>query len=151
MVLFGISISMIVFWLVIALIMLIVEALTAGLTTIWFAGGALVSAISVFFGTSLIIQILIFAVISLVLLFTTRPVYLKHFKLSDMEKTNVESLVGKQVIVSETIDNLKATGQVKVKGLEWTARAADETDIIPQGTEVTINEVSGVKLIVSRI
>ena len=94
---------------------------------------------------------MIFAVISLVLLFTTRPVALKHFKLSDMEKTNVESLVGKQVIVSETIDNLKATGQVKVNGLEWTARAADETDIIPQGTEVTINEVSGVKLIVSRI
>ena len=67
-----------------------------------------------------------------------------------MEKTNVESLIGKQVIVSETIDNLKAAGQVKVNGLEWTARAADEEDIIPAGTEVTIKEVSGVKVIVSR-
>ena len=140
-------ICQLIIWSVIFMVCIIIEIITLGLTTIWFAGGALVSAISVFFGTSLIIQILIFAVISLVLLFTTRPVALKHFKLSDMEKTNVESLVGKQVIVSETIDNLKAT----VNGLEWTARAADETDIIPQGTEVTINEVSGVKLIVSRI
>ena len=144
-------ICQLIIWSVIFMVCIIIEIITLGLTTIWFAGGALVSAISVFFGTSLIIQILIFAVISLVLLFTTRPVALKHFKLSDMEKTNVESLVGKQVIVSETIDNLKATGQVKVNGLEWTARAADETDIIPQGTEVTMNEVSGVKLIVSRI
>ena len=136
-------ICQLIIWSVIFMVCIIIEIITLGLTTIWFAGGALVSAISVFFGTSLIIQILIFAVISLVLLFTTRPVALKHFKLSDMEKTNVESLVGKQVIVSETIDNLN--------GLEWTARAADETDIIPQGTEVTINEVSGVKLIVSRI
>lgn len=125
-------ICQLIIWSVIFMVCIIIEIITLGLTTIWFAGGALVSAISVFFGTSLIIQILIFAVISLVLLFTTRPVALKHFKLSDMEKTNVESLVGKQVIVSETIDNLKATGQVKVNGLEWTARAADETDIIPQ-------------------
>ena len=119
-------ICQLIIWSVIFMVCIIIEIITLGLTTIWFAGGALVSAISVFFGTSLIIQILIFAVISLVLLFTTRPVALKHFK-------------------------LQATGQVKVNGLEWTARAADETDIIPQGTEVTINEVSGVKLIVSRI
>ena len=145
-------ICQLIIWSVIFMVCIIIEIITLGLTTIWFAGESFgIWPISVFFGTSLIIQILIFAVISLVLLFTTRPVALKHFKLSDMEKTNVESLVGKQVIVSETIDNLKATGQVKVNGLEWTARAADETDIIPQGTEVTINEVSGVKLIVSRI
>lgn len=143
-------VTQLIIWSLIFAICLIIEIITLGLTTIWFAGGALVAAISVFFNAAFVIQVLIFAVVSLVLLITTRPIALKHFNLSNMTKTNVESLIGKQVIVTETIDNLKSTGQVKANGLEWTARSANETDIIPEGTEVTIDSVSGVKLIVSR-
>jgi hypothetical protein len=143
-------VTQLIIWSLIFAICLIIEIITLGLTTIWFAGGALVAAISVFFDAAFVIQVLIFAIVSLVLLITTRPIALKHFNLSNMAKTNVESLIGKQVIVTETIDNLKSTGQVKANGLEWTARSANETDIIPAGTEVTIDSVSGVKLIVSR-
>jgi membrane protein implicated in regulation of membrane protease activity len=131
-------------------ICIIIEIITMGLTTIWFSGGALIAAISVFFHATIFVQVFLFAVVSLILLFTTRPIAKKHFNSENMEKTNVESLVGQHVLVTGTIDNIKSTGQVKVNGLEWTARAVND-DIIPEGTVVEVVEVSGVKLIVSRI
>ncbi len=141
-------ITQLIFWSVIFALCIIVEIITLGLTTIWFAGGALIAGITALFSVTFTIQVLIFIVISLVLFFTTRPIARKHFNSDNMEKTNVESLIGREVIVTSAIDNLHSAGQVKVNGLEWTARSADN-EIIPEGSLVKINEVQGVKLIVT--
>lgn len=138
----------VVFWLVIFAVCLIIEIATLGLTTIWFAGGALVSTIIAMCTDSFSLQIFIFSIVSLILLFTTRPVAKKYFS-RKMEKTNVESLIGKHIIVTSDIDNLKSIGQAKVNGLEWSARSATN-EVIKTGTEVEIVEVSGVKLIVKK-
>ncbi len=143
-------ITQLIFWSVIFALCIIVEIITLGLTTIWFAGGALIAGITALFSVTFTIQVLIFIVISLVLFFTTRPIARKHFNSDNMEKTNVESLIGREVIVTSAIDNLHSAGQVKVNGLEWTARSADN-EIIPEGSLVKINEVQGVKLIVTKI
>lgn len=135
-----------ILWAVIFAICIILEIISLGLTTIWFAGGSLVALITALCHGSLPLQILLFAIVSLVLLFTTRPIAKNHFN-QKVQKTNVEELIGKQVIVTQTIDNVHNAGQVKVNGLEWSARAKNN-DVIPADTIVTIEEVAGVKLIV---
>lgn len=137
-----------IIWAIVFAICIIIEIATLGLTTIWFAGGAVIAALSAFLSISFLVQVLIFAIVSLILLFTTRPIAKKHFN-GKMEKTNVESIIGQKVVVTQTINNLTSEGQVKVNGLEWTARAQNN-DIIPEGTLVQVDHVSGVKVFVSK-
>ncbi|HBA47461.1 MAG TPA: NfeD family protein [Lachnospiraceae bacterium] len=139
--------EVLIFWLVLLILCIGIEVLTLGLTTIWFAGGALVSIFANLLYAPIFVQIILFFVVSLVLLFFTRPVAVKYFN-KDRVKTNVESMVGRQAIVTEEIDNLKAAGQVTVNGQEWTARSWDEKVKIPVGAIVTVRAVGGVKLIV---
>lgn len=137
-----------IIWLVVAAIMVIAEMLSLGLTSIWFAGGAFVTAILAVVGVPFVPQLVCFAVVSLVLLFVMRPLAKDKF-MKDIEKTNVDSLIGKQGIVTETIDNLKATGAVKLNGVEWTARSADTSEI-EKGQTVVVEKIEGVKAIVRR-
>ncbi len=134
-------------WLGILAFLLIVEAVTAGLTTIWFAGGALVAAVAAYAGAGFAIQVILFLVVSLILVIFTRPVALRIMN-REVEGTNVNSLPGKRAVVTRDIDNLAQTGQVRLNDVEWTARANRDDHIIPQGTVVKILEVKGVKLIV---
>ena len=134
-------------WLLLAAIFIVIEIITLGLTTIWFAGGAFVAAIAGACGTNLIVQVVLFLVVSIVLLVLTRPLAVKHLD-SKTEKTNAEALVGQSAVVLQEIDNLKETGQAKINGMEWTARAKEDSMIIPAGTAVRIVEIQGVKLIV---
>lgn len=134
-------------WLVLLIVFLIIEVATLGLTTIWFAGGALVAIIAAILHVPVAVQIILFFLVSLVLLFFTRPVAVKYFN-KDRIKTNVESLVGKRGIVTEEVDNIHAKGQVTVNGQEWSARSLVENETIPQGAVVTVMAISGVKLIV---
>ena len=97
-------------------------------------------------GAGLAVQALLFVVVSVVLLAATRPLAVKFFN-KDREKTNAESLIGKQAVVLEGVDNLKAQGLVCVNGQEWTARAVDGI-AIPKGAQVEIVDISGVKLLV---
>lgn len=136
-------------WLIIAAFLIIVELGTMGLTSIWFAVGAFAAAITTQFTNNLWIQLIVFMVLSIILWIFTRPIAVKHLNLGK-EKTNVDSLAGQKAIVTTTIDNLQATGQAKVNGLEWTARSADDS-IINAGETVIIKEVEGVKLIVEPI
>lgn len=136
-----------IIWLGILVVMAVIEIITLGLTTIWFAGGALVAFIASLLGANLPVQIVLFLVVSVVLLICTRPIAIKYFN-RDRVKTNVDSLIGVSGIVLEDINNLHATGLVQVRGQEWTARATDE-GTITKGTEVVVTEISGVKLIVS--
>lgn len=135
-----------IFWLIVIVVMAVIEIITLGLTTIWFAGGALVAFLASLFGANVLIQSILFVVVSILLLAVTRPLALEFFN-KGRTKTNVESLIGKTAVVLQEINNLKAQGMVQVDGQEWTARAADET-VIPKETLVEIMEISGVKLLV---
>ncbi len=134
-------------WLLMAAIFIVVELVTLGLTTIWFAGGAFVAAIAGACGANLMIQVILFLVVSILLLVLTRPLAVKHLD-SKIEKTNSEALVGQTAVVLQEIHNLNGTGQAKINGMEWTARAKNEDEVIPVGATVKVVEISGVKLIV---
>ena len=136
-------------WLGILAVLLVIEAITAGLTTIWFAGGALIAAIASYVGAGVMAQILLFLCISLVLLIFTRPVAMKYFNKETIQ-TNANSLIGKKVVVIQDIDNLAQTGQVRINDIEWTARTADDSQKIGKGAVVLIEEIRGVKLIVKQ-
>jgi len=134
-------------WLITLGVCVLIELCTLGLTTIWFAGGSLVAAGLAALGMPEIVQILAFFVVSIVLLVFTRPVAMRYFN-TKRSKTNVDTMIGKQAIVTKAIDNLKAKGQVTVDGMEWTARSAEDGNNIPDGAVVTVVAVEGVKLIV---
>lgn len=135
------------FWLIVLIICIGIEIPTMGLTTIWFAGGALVAIFAAIVGAPIWLQAVIFIVVSLLLLFFTRPIAVKYFN-KDRVKTNVESMVGRQAIVISEINNLQGIGQVTVSGQEWSARSADERVNIAVGAVVTVVAINGVKLIV---
>ncbi len=137
-------------WLVILVVLILIELATMGLTTVWFAGGALVAALIAVFNGPLWAQIGAFVVVSLLLLIFTRPIAMKYFNV-DRTKTNTESLIGKQAIVTERIDNLKSQGSVIVNGLQWTARSLQHNQDIQEGAVVEIRDIQGVKLIVEPV
>ncbi|MDD7220355.1 MAG: NfeD family protein [Clostridia bacterium] len=134
-------------WLGILAVLLLIEAITAGLTTIWFAGGALIAAVASYFGADLVVQLLLFLCVSLVLLIFTRPLALRYFN-KKTTQTNVNSLIGKKAVVIQDIDNLAQTGKVQINDIEWTARSADDGKKISKDAIVLIREIHGVKLIV---
>ena len=139
--------SLTTIWLIVFVACIVIEIITMGLTTIWFAGGALFAAIGAALGAPLFLQIVLLIAVSLVLLYFTRPIAVKYFN-KDRVKTNVESLIGKQAIVISEIDNLQGIGQVTVGGQEWSARTVKEGITLPVGSVVIIRSISGVKLIV---
>lgn len=136
-----------IIWLILFIVFVIVEIATMGLTTIWFAGGALFATVAALFHAPIYVQVTLFLVVSVILLIFTRPIAVKYFN-KDRIKTNAEGLIGKQGIVISEIDNLEGIGQVTVNGQEWSARASDEGVKIPVGAVVEIVSISGVKLIV---
>lgn len=138
---------MLIFWMVLLILCIGIEVLTLGLTTIWFAAGALVAIFAALLYMPIFVQVILFLVVSLVLLFFTRPIAVKYFN-RDRVKTNVESIVGRQAIVTGEIDNIQAMGQVTVSGQAWSARSWDDRVRIPEGTVVIVAAISGVKLIV---
>ena len=136
-----------IIWLALTAVLLIIEIATLGLTTIWFAAGALFAFFAALLGMNLGIQIGVFVVVSVVLLFFTRPLAVKYLNTKTI-KTNTEALVGKTARVIVDINNLKSQGQVVINGLEWTARSSDDTVVFKIGDAVTIVGIEGVKLIV---
>lgn len=139
---------MIVVWLVVSAALIVAEIISLGLTTIWFAIGALAAALVAFLGAGISIQLIVFAVLSLVFLIFTAPVARKHF-MRQPEKTNVESLVGMIGVVTDAIDNLKSEGTVSLNGQEWSARS-ESGENIEKDCRVSVVSISGVKLIVKR-
>lgn len=138
-----------IFWLILFVVLLIIEILTLGLTTIWFAGGALVAFILAFVGFDLPVQIIVFLLVSILLLVLTRPVAIKFFN-KERQKTNAESLIGQKAVVIEKIDTLHGVGRAEVNGMEWSAKADEAGQIIEAGEIVVIEGIQGVKLIVKK-
>ncbi len=140
----------VILWIVVLIVSIVVEIITMGLTSIWFAGGALIALIVALIHGPFWLQIVLFVAVSLALLFITRPLATKYFN-KFRQKTNAESLVGDKAVVKETIDNLNSVGHVSVNGNEWPARSDRPDEIIPEGTTVVIRRIEGVKLIVSPV
>jgi membrane protein implicated in regulation of membrane protease activity len=126
-------------WLIAAIVLVIIELLTAGFGVICFAVGALFSALAAFLGVdSLVWQLLIFAVASVLCFIFLRPVVLRFLdKKSKDVKTNADALIGKTAIVSETIDSSANQGRVAVDGDDWKAVSADGS-VINKGEKVEI-------------
>ena len=134
-------------WLILLACFLVVEAITVGLTTIWFAGGALVAGIASGLGAGILIQWVLFLIVSLALLIFTRPMAVRYMN-KGVPKTNVNSLIGERAVVIQKINNLEQTGQVRINDIEWMARTSSDEVTIPEHAIVTIEDVQGVKLIV---
>lgn len=144
---FGVSVSTMLFWLAVMVIMLVIEIATLGITTIWFAGGALAAFFLAMLNVPFVIQIIVFLVVSLILLIFTRPVAVKYFN-KDRARTNVEGMIGRQAIVVSEVDNLQGIGRVTVGGQEWSARTPRDGIVLPVGAVVIVKAVNGVKLMV---
>ena len=137
-----------ILWLAILIICIVIEVATVGLTSIWFAGGALIAELAQLLNAPFWLQTVLFFAVSLVLLFVTRPLAVKYIN-KNRTKTNVDSLIGKQAVVIEPIDNVSGQGRVLVQGMEWMARTADDGEKIASDAVVNIQSVNGVKLIVT--
>ena len=138
-----------IIWLVILIVLLVIEVITLGLSTIWFAGGALAAFIAALLGANVAVQVVLFLAVSIILLIFTRPVVMRMLN-KHKTATNAESLIGEQAIVTQTINNLMGRGEVFINGLEWMARSQQDNDTIEKDTVLRILRIDGVKLIVER-
>lgn len=133
-------------WLGIMIALLVIEAITVGLTTIWFAVGALVAMIASILGVGMWGQVILFFVVSLVLLIFTRPMAIKYMN-PQRTKTNYEDIIGKTVKVTENVDNVNATGSAVLNGQEWMARMQKDEVTLAVGEFAEVVAIEGVKLI----
>lgn len=147
-VIFGLNISYPILWIILAVIFGIIETFTLGLTTIWFAAGALVAMLGALINLPFIVQILIFLISTGIFLYYTRPIAKEYLKIG-ATKTNVNSVIGETGIVIKKIAPYN-TGQVKVSGQIWTAKSLDNEEI-DENLKVEVVRVEGVKLIVKKI
>ena len=142
------NISWWIIWLVIAVVMFVIEAVTTGLATLWFGIGAVVAMIMDLCGASVASQIIVMAVISAVCfavcMIWIRP-KLESLRKKNIQHTNADRLIGREGIVIVPLNATEGKGQVKVDGQIWSAKA--DTDIA-EGVKVTVRSIEGVKLVV---
>lgn len=136
-------------WFALAVVFLLIEGNTVMLVSVWFAAGGLVAMLAALLGAPFWLQLILFLGISAGLLALLRPLVRKYLK-PKITATNVDSLIGSQGYITETVDNLAATGQVKLGAMPWTARSTDGTPI-ETGTLVRVDRVEGVKAFVSPV
>ena len=142
---------MTIFWLAAFIVFAIGEAVTVGLVSVWFAVGALAGLFAAALGAGLWLQIAVFLGVSALALALFKPLSSKFLK-PKISATNADRVIGSPALVTETIDNAQAQGQVKVKvnGQIWTARSAQDV-VIPTGRDVKVLRIEGVKVIVEAI
>ena len=136
-------------WLAIIIVLIGIEIVTVGLTTIWFAIGALVAILVAVLGGGFILQVAVFLVVSLGMLIFTRPFAMKYINTTHF-KTNYEGIIGKIVRITQDVDNISATWAAVVNGQEWTVRSTQDDILIPAGSLAKVVSISGVKLIVEK-
>ena len=134
-------------WFALTVILLIAEAATVTVISLWFAAGALAAMVTALLGAGLWVQAVVFVLVSSAALTALRPLVRKHLT-PKLTATNIDSVIGSVGIVTGTIDNLNATGQVKLNGMEWSARSTSG-DILETGTKVRVDKIEGVKVFVS--
>lgn len=139
----------IIMWLVLLIVFIAVELVTVGLTSIWFAAGAIIALVIAACGGNFACQILVFLIVSFGALFATRP-WAKKYINSRTQATNADSVIGSEVKVIERVSNNDQTGAAIAKGQEWTARAENDTMIFEQGELAKVIRIDGVKLILTK-
>lgn len=139
----------IIFWSVLLVAAVIAEFGTQQLVSIWFAAGSLVALITAALGFSEIVQLLVFAIVSLVLLIFTRPI-LRKFLRFEIRDTNVKSDLGKNAVVIQEIDPQKGTGRARLGDTEWRAVSSDSC-VIQAGSIVKVLDIDGTRLIVEPV
>lgn len=137
-----------IIWLIVAAFFFILEIATEGFLVFWFGIGAVAAIGTSFLTENISIQIAVFAVVSIILVLSTR-------KLTDKMKpkevpTNVYTILGKKAVVSQAIDNLKGSGQIKIDGDIWSAKSEDD-EPIEEGASVEILNIDGVRAVVKKI
>ena len=137
---------MIWFWLGAIVVFGVVEALTAGLVSIWFVAGAIAALLAAVLGAGTTVQIILFIAVSAAALVLTRPL-VKRYTQGKAIPTNADRVLGQTAKVTEAIDNENSTGAVYADGKTWSARSADGA-VIPAGAQVVIEKMEGVKLFV---
>ena len=135
-----------IIWLVLMVVFLIAEALTVSMISLWFAAGAVVALLLSLLHLQIWLQVLLFFLVSGALLACLRPLFRRHVT-PKLTPTNVDAIVGTRCMVTAEIDNVCAAGQVKLNGIEWSARSVTG-QIIPEGTLVRVERVEGVKVFV---
>lgn len=133
-------------WLCLLVLFAVAEGLTVGLTAIWFAIGAAVSLVAAMLDAPFWAQIVLFFVVSIVCMLLLRPMAKKGLQ-PKFQPTNADRVVGKEAVVTETVDNLRGQGLVSVGGNVWTARSENDL-VLPEGSRVTILRIEGVKVFV---
>ena len=132
------------FWIGMIILSVVCEVLTPGLVAIWFMPAALVSMLLAFFDVSVLVQVPVFLVLSILCIIFARPLINRRCK---THATNIDAIIGERAIVIEKIENIAGAGQVKVRGQYWSARTVDDEDTYEAGDVVTVIAVEGVKLI----
>ena len=139
-----------IYWLLLFIILLVIEVLTLGLTTIWFAGGALAAfVVSLILGNMLEVEVGAFIVVSVILLLFTRPWAMRYLNRRTV-RTNADSLIGTTVRVTQPVDNILEKGAVQAAGKEWTARSKEDGVTFEEGELAVVSEIRGVKLILEK-
>lgn len=134
-------------WLVLTVAFLIAEAATVTVISLWFAAGALAAMTAALLGAGIWLQTGVFLAVSAAALTALRPL-VRRFLTPRLTATNVDSVIGSLGIVTADIDNLRACGQVKLGGMEWSARSTSGAPIGKE-TQVRVDRVEGVKVFVS--
>ena len=138
--------SMTLFWLILAIVMAVLEGVTVQLVSVWFAIGGLAACITSLFTDSIIIEVIVFVVVSAIALAVTRPL-VKKIKQRGSQPTNADRFVGKTGVVITAVDNSIPQGMVRVDNEKWTARSVSG-EPIEEGAAVTVTAIEGVKLMV---
>ena len=136
-----------ILWLVLTVVFLIAEAATVTVISLWFAAGSLAAMAAALLGGKIWLQVGVFLAVSAIALTALRPLVRKYLT-PKLTATNVDSVVGSVGIVTIPIDNIAAAGQVKLNGMEWTARSTSGTPI-PAGIRIRVDRIEGVKVFVS--
>lgn len=140
--------TMLIFWIVLLIVLIVVEAVTAQMVTVWFAAGAVAAIAAELLDAQVWLQWTVFIVVSAIALVATRPLVRKLTK-TKVQPTNADRVIGQIAIVTEEIDNIEAKGQVSVGGSVWTARSTDGS-VIEKNERVMVENIEGVKLIVKK-
>ncbi len=136
-----------ILWLIGVVVFAVLEGVTYQMISIWFMFGAMGGLIASLVTDSFLAQMVVFLAISILLLAVLRPLSMKLVKNQDF-KSNTDGLIGKEVLITQEVSNIKGTGQGKINGMVWTVRSEDDIPL-PAGETAKIERIEGVKLIVS--
>lgn len=137
-----------IIWVAAIVIFGVVEAMTAGLTSIWFVLGSVAGLVAAVCGGAIWLQVVLFFVVSIAALVATRPL-VRRMSRHDTTATNADRVLGAAARVTEEINNTLPTGEVYVDGKTWSARS-ESGEVIPVGVTVHITRMEGVKLYVEK-